>query len=95
MTMLTERMKQCLSAIEQFQSDRGYAPSQAELTELLGLKSKSGTHRLVSALEERGYIKRLHKRARAVEIIKPQSGPSPDYLRGYRDGAEAERAKYE
>lgn len=89
--MLTARMRQCLCAIEEHCCDRGIAPSHDELKEILGLKSKSGVNRLVAALEERGYLRRLPHRARALEIIKPQTGPSPDYLRGYRDGAEAER----
>jgi repressor LexA len=89
--MLTERMQQCLSAIESFLAEKGIGPSHDELKEALGLRSKSGVNRLVAALEERGYLRRLPYRARALEIIKPQTGPSPDYLRGYRDGAEAER----
>lgn len=93
--MLTARMRQCLSAIEDHLRDRGIAPSYDELAEKLGLRSKSGIHRLVISLEERGLVRRLPGRARALEIIKPQTVPSPDYLRGYRDGAEAERRKME
>lgn len=91
--MLTARMKECLSAIERHLSDRGVAPSFDELKEALGASSKSNVHRLLSALEERGFIRRIPNRARAIEILKPQTSPSLDYWRGFADGAEAERRK--
>lgn len=50
--------------------ERGYAPSYEEMKNALGLKSKSGVHRLVFSLEERGYVNRLPNRARAVEVLR-------------------------
>lgn len=93
--MLTPNQAKCLSAIEQHMAARGVAPSYDDLKEVLGLRSKSGIHRMILALEERGRIRRLPYRARAIEIIKPQSSPSAEYWQGFRDGAEAERRKLE
>lgn len=64
----------------------GIPPSFDEMKDALGLKSKSGVHRLITALEERGFIRRLHHRARALEIIK-----MPDLSRAIRPGAAAFR----
>ena len=50
--------------------DNSVSPSFEEMKIALGLKSKSGIHRLINALEERGFIKRLHNKARAIKIIK-------------------------
>jgi repressor LexA len=91
--MLTAKQAQCLTAIEQALADRGVAPSYDDLKQALGLASKSGVHRMITALEERGFIRRLPRRARAIEIIKPQLHPGSDYERGFRDGAEAERVR--
>ena len=58
-------------------SESGISPSFDEMREALDLKSKSGVHRLISALEERGFIRRLPNRARALEVLKlPETRPS-------------------
>lgn len=89
--MLTNKQAQCLDLIEKHWAEFGECPSYEDLLPALGLKSKSGVHRLLAALEERGFICRLPHRARAIEVIKPQSHLSAEYQRGFRDGAEAER----
>ncbi|MCF6198495.1 MAG: transcriptional repressor LexA [Hyphomicrobiaceae bacterium] len=72
--MLTQKQKDLLMFIHQRISEKGVSPSFEEMKEALNLKSKSGIHRLITALEERGFIKRLAHRARALEIVKlPES----------------------
>ena len=68
--MLTQRQYELLFLIHQQIQRTGTAPSYEEMREQLSLNSKSGVHRLVSALEERGFIRRLPHRARALEIVK-------------------------
>ncbi len=68
--MLTKKQKELLSYIQNFQRKSGVTPSYEEMKSALNLKSKSGIHRLVIALEERGFVKRLAHKARALEIIK-------------------------
>ena len=68
--MLTKKQKELLSYIQKFQSKNGVTPSYEEMKSALNLKSKSGIHRLILALEERGFVKRLAHKARALEIIK-------------------------
>jgi len=68
--MLTEKQKQLLFFIHQRTQERGVPPSFDEMKEALALRSKSGIHRLISALEERGFIRRLPHRARALEILR-------------------------
>lgn len=68
--MLTEKQKQLLFFIHERVHDTGVPPSFDEMKEALSLRSKSGIHRLISALEERGFIRRLPHRARALEILK-------------------------
>ncbi len=68
--MLTKKQHQLLTYIDDYISEKGISPSFDEMKEALELKSKSGIHRLISALEERGFLRRLHHRARALEIIK-------------------------
>jgi len=77
--MLTAKQRELLLYIQQRLSDTGVSPSFDEMREALELKSKSGVHRLISALEERGFIHRLANRARALEVVKlPESAaPSP------------------
>lgn len=72
--MLTKRQHDMLSLIIHHVETFGIAPSFEELCQAAGLKSKSGIHRLMSALEERGYITRLHNRARAVDILRYPDG---------------------
>ena len=69
-SMLTKKQKQLLNYIGTFQSRNGVTPSYEEMKDALALKSKSGIHRLILALEERGFVKRLAHKARALEIIK-------------------------
>ena len=69
-TVLTQRQLQLLSFIRNYENEKGVSPSFDEMRGAMKLKSKSGIHRLVKSLEERGYIRRLPYRARAVEILK-------------------------
>ena len=68
--MLTAKQHELLNFIHQRLSATGVSPSFDEMREALDLKSKSGVHRLVSALEERQFIRRLPNRARALEVVK-------------------------
>jgi repressor LexA len=68
--MLTKKQHELLSYIHEHLSLNGVSPSFEEMKEALELKSKSGVHRLISALEERGFIRRLPNRARALEVMR-------------------------
>src|SRR5262249_49290237 len=68
--MLTTKQKELLALINDRLQETGVPPSFDEMKEALNLQSKSGVHRLIIALEERGFIRRLPHRARAIEIIK-------------------------
>jgi repressor LexA len=68
--MLTRKQHELLLYIDARLSETGVSPSFEEMKEALDLKSKSGVHRLISALEERGFIRRLANRARALEVLK-------------------------
>ena len=68
--MLTRKQHELLLYIDRRLSESGVSPSFEEMKEALDLKSKSGVHRLISALEERGFIRRLPNRARALEVLK-------------------------
>ena len=68
--MLTRKQKELLVLIRDRLAEEGVPPSFDEMKEALGLKSKSGIHRLITGLEERGFIKRLPHRARALEITR-------------------------
>ena len=68
--MLTAKQHELIRFIQQRLEDTGISPSFEEMKEALDLKSKSGVHRLISALEERGFIRRLPNRARALEVVK-------------------------
>lgn len=68
--MLTKKQYELLMLIDQRIKDAGVPPSFDEMKDALGLKSKSGIHRLISGLEERGFIRRLAHRARALEVLK-------------------------
>ena len=68
--MLTKKQSEILQYIADFMRNKGVSPSFEEMKHALNLKSKSGIHRLISGLEERGFIRRLPNRARALEIIK-------------------------
>ena len=71
--MLTKKQRDLLEFIQKRLSKDGVPPSFDEMKEALDLRSKSGIHRLITALEERGFIKRLANRARAIEVIKMPS----------------------
>ena len=68
--MLTYQQEKLLQFINDFQLKSNVTPSFDEMKDGLGLKSKSGIHRILSALEERGYIRKLNNRARAIEVLK-------------------------
>jgi len=75
--MLTAKQRELLLFIDQRLGETGISPSFDEMREALDLKSKSGVHRLISALEERGFIRRLPNRARALEVVKlPETRPT-------------------
>src|SRR3569833_3952610 len=75
--MLTAKQRELLLFIDDRLKDGGISPSFDEMREALDLKSKSGVHRLISALEARGFIRRLPNRARALDVVKlPEVRPS-------------------
>lgn len=74
LTMLTAKQSELLAYIHKRLKNSGISPSFEEMKNALNLKSKSGVHRLVSALEDRGFIRRLPNRARALEIVKLPEG---------------------
>jgi repressor LexA len=74
--MLTRKQHELISFIQLRLEETGVSPSFEEMKEALDLKSKSGVHRLISALEERGFIRRLPNRARALEVLRqPEDAP--------------------
>jgi repressor LexA len=75
--MLTAKQRELLIFIKQRLGETGISPSFDEMREALELKSKSGVHRLISALEERGFIRRLPNRARALEVLKMPEVSAP------------------
>jgi repressor LexA len=68
--MLTRKQHELLVFIDRHLKSAGYSPSFDEMKEALNLKSKSGIHRLISALEERGFLSRRHHQARALEVLR-------------------------
>jgi len=88
--MLTEKQKQLLFFIHDRVQETGVPPSFDEMKEALALRSKSGIHRLISALEERGFIRRLPHRARALEILKIPGEAALERSRA--DGAASRKA---
>ena len=72
--MLTRKQHELITFIQNRLEESGISPSYEEMKDALDLKSKSGVHRLISALEERGFIRRLPNRARALEVIKTPEG---------------------
>jgi repressor LexA len=88
--MLTRKQYELLVFINRRLAESGVSPSFEEMKEALGLKSKSGIHRLISGLEERGFIKRLPHRARALEVVRL---PEDTALAGAR-GRSGERARF-
>ena len=99
-SMLTKKQKNLLLFINKKLRSTGVSPSYEEMKESLNLKSKSGIHRLISALEERGFIKRLAHKARALEVVKlPETASandiynsfSPSVIKGGLDNDEVEK----
>ncbi|MEZ5842871.1 MAG: transcriptional repressor LexA [Hyphomicrobiaceae bacterium] len=81
--MLTQKQKDLLMFIHARMQDSGVPPSFDEMKDALDLRSKSGIHRLITALEERGFIRRLPHRARALEVVK-----LPEPMQAARPAAE-------
>jgi repressor LexA len=75
--MLTRKQHELLTFIDKHLRDTGFSPSFEEMKEALNLKSKSGIHRLITALEERGFLKRRAHRARALEVLRVPEGLAP------------------
>lgn len=75
--MLTAKQHELIRFIQERLEETGISPSFEEMKEALDLKSKSGVHRLISALEERGFIRRLPNRARALEVVKQPEDATP------------------
>ena len=75
--MLTRKQNELLRYIHGHLAETGVSPSFEEMKEALELKSKSGVHRLISALEERGFIRRLPNRARALEVLRMPDAAAP------------------
>ncbi len=90
--MLTRKQFELLRFINERLKEAGVPPSFDEMKDALDLRSKSGIHRLITALEERGFIRRLPNRARAIEVIKlpdsvnngaaPRRGFTPSVIEG-------------
>ena len=78
--MLTKKQKELLDYLSEYKDKHNHSPSYDEIRIAMNLKSKSGIHRIVSALEERGFIKKLANRARAIEIIRPLDKYNPKIL---------------
>ncbi len=89
--MLTKKQHELLTFISARLQETGFSPSFEEMKEALNLKSKSGIHRLITALEERGFIRRLPHRARALEVLRlPDSVPAPQNGRSHSSVIEAD-----
>merc|ERR1712093_466701 len=83
-SMLTKKQKNLLLFINKKLRSTGISPSYEEMKNTWDLKSKSGIHRLISALEERGFIKRLAHKARALEVIKlPETASANDIYNSF------------
>ncbi len=83
--MLTKKQCELLLFIDQRLKESGISPSFDEMKDALGLASKSGIHRLITGLEERGFIRRLPHRARALEILRRPENMEPPQKRPERD----------
>lgn len=79
--MLTRKQYDLLRFIHERLKETGVPPSFEEMKDALGLQSKSGVHRLIMALEERGFIRRLPNRARALEVVKLPEAAAPPVAR--------------
>ena len=83
--MLTKKQHELICFIHDRLTQSGVSPSFEEMKEALDLKSKSGVHRLISALEERGFLRRLPNRARALEVVKMPERVAPRAVPGRRN----------
>ena len=98
-SMLTKKQKNLLLFINKKIRSTGVSPSYEEMKNSLGLKSKSGIHRLISALEERGFMRRLPHKARALEVLKlPETASANDIYNSFspsviKGGLDAENSK--
>jgi repressor LexA len=75
--MLTRKQHELLTFIDRHLRSTGFSPSFEEMKDALKLRSKSGIHRLITALEERGFLRRRAHRARALEVIRLPDGSAP------------------
>ena len=100
-SMLTKKQKNLLLFINKKIRSSGVSPSYEEMKNSLNLKSKSGIHRLISALEERGFIRRLAHKARALEVLKlPETASANDIYNSFspsviKGGLDSENNKNE
>jgi repressor LexA len=99
--MLTQKQKELLMFIHARLQETGVPPSFDEMKDALDLKSKSGIHRLITALEERGFIRRLPHRARALEVIKipevadaSQAARRPGFTPSVIEGSRARSSQF-
>jgi|TARA_B110000438_G_scaffold300283_1_gene352336 repressor LexA len=98
-SMLTKKQKNLLVYINKKIRSTGVSPSYEEMKNSLNLKSKSGIHRLISALEERGFIRRLAHKARALEVLKlPETASANDIYNSFspsviQGGLDADNSK--
>jgi len=84
--MLTRKQLELLLFINERLKESGVPPSFDEMKDALDLRSKSGIHRLITALEERGFIRRLPNRARALEVIRLPEAVNPSFAAARRGG---------
>ncbi len=78
--MLTRKQKELFDYLKEYISSNEISPSFEEMKQAVNLKSKSGIHRLITSLEQRGFIKRLKHKARAMEIIEKNSNANDDHI---------------
>ena len=91
--MLTRKQLDLLRFIQNRMQECGVPPSFDEMKDALDLKSKSGIHRLITALEERGFLRRLPNRARAIEVIRLPGAVTGPAQAAAGSGAEVVRFK--
>ncbi|MCQ8277299.1 transcriptional repressor LexA [Acetobacteraceae bacterium KSS8] len=98
--MLTRKQHELLSFIDSHLRATGFSPSFDEMKDALHLRSKSGIHRLISALEERGFLSRRHHRARALEVLRMpdqaggQTAPAPGSVSATEQAIQDELAHF-
>ena len=92
--MLTRKQHELLSFIDSHLKETGVSPSFEEMKDALTLRSKSGIHRLISALEERGFLRRHHHRARALEVVRLPENMAHQLPATQRDAARPPAAAF-